>query len=177
MFVTRRIRSDDWQALRGLRLAALSDEPSAFGSTYGDELAAPDRRWKELAAVRSAGLDGANFFAVDPSGIPCGIVGIFPVGASAAELTSMWVAPPARGQGVGALLVNAAVEWADSAGCSEVELWVTRGNDRARSLYAGLGFVETNDVKPLPSDPCKDEVRMRLTRGPEGWPGRYSGVT
>jgi ribosomal protein S18 acetylase RimI-like enzyme len=35
-----------------------------------------------------------------------------------------------------------------------------RGNDAAQQLYESMGFIVTGDHKPLPSDPCKDEVRM-----------------
>jgi ribosomal protein S18 acetylase RimI-like enzyme len=43
-----------------------------------------------------------------------------------------------------------------------VELWVTRGNDAAVHLYEAAGFSLTGDHQPLSSDPCKDELRMRL---------------
>lgn len=43
-----------------------------------------------------------------------------------------------------------------------VELWVTRGNDAAVRLYETAGFRLTGGHQPLPSDPCKDELRMRL---------------
>lgn len=166
MFEIRRIRPDDWERLREVRLAALLDEPSAFGSTYAAELEAPERLWVELAASRATGSHGANFLALDSSQLVVGIVGIFPMEAapSVAELTSMWVAPAARRHGLGTLLVRGAVDWALSTGCSDVQLWVTRGNDPARSLYSDLGFVEMGDVRPLPSDPCQNEVRMRWNR-------------
>ena len=46
-----------------------------------------------------------------------------------------------------------------------VELWVTRGNDRAVRLYESAGFRATGDHQPLPSDPCRDELRMRRRPG------------
>ena len=106
----------------------------------------------------AAGSEHTAFFAFD--GGEC--VGL--VGGHQAEtgdhvdLVSMWTAPAARGKGVGAALVDAVIEWADGRA---VELWVTRGNDAALRLYERCGFVETGDHQPLPSDPCKDEIRMR----------------
>jgi hypothetical protein len=41
-------------------------------------------------------------------------------------------------------------------------LWVTRGNEPAQRLYQSIGFRVTGEHQPLPSDPCKDEVRMVL---------------
>jgi ribosomal protein S18 acetylase RimI-like enzyme len=37
---------------------------------------------------------------------------------------------------------------------------VTHGNDRAQRFYERTGFTVTGDVQPLPSDPCKNEIRM-----------------
>jgi hypothetical protein len=55
-----------------------------------------------------------------------------------------------------------------------VTLWVTGGNLPAQSLYRALGFVETGDYQPLPSDPSRQETRMRLSlsggAGQEGAP-------
>jgi GNAT superfamily N-acetyltransferase len=74
----------------------------------------------------------------------------------------MWVAPGARRSGAGAELVRRVIDWASDSGYRRVELWVTRGNDAAEMLYLRSGFTVTGDVKPLPSDPCKNEIRMRL---------------
>jgi ribosomal protein S18 acetylase RimI-like enzyme len=76
----------------------------------------------------------------------------------------MWVAPAYRGTGVAAELVDAVLAWAESSGAATVALWVTRGNDRAMRLYKRLGFEVTGEVQPLPSDPCKDEIRMLHTQ-------------
>jgi hypothetical protein len=47
-----------------------------------------------------------------------------------------------------------------------VDLWVTRGNDPAQGFYRAMGFRGTGDYLPLPSDPCKNELRQR----PQSWP-------
>ena len=159
---TRRIRSDEGDLLKRVRLAALLDTPSAFGSTYEAEAPQSDDRWNELAAERSAGPNSANFFAFDDD-VVVGLVGGYrPDGAELVELVSMWTDPAARGRGVGAHLVEAVIDWADGA---TVELWVTRGNDAAARLYERCGFESTGDFQPLPSDPCKDEIRMRRATG------------
>ncbi len=70
----------------------------------------------------------------------------------------MWTDPAARSTGVGRALVDEVVAWATG---ESVQLWVTQGNSAAQRLYESCGFVLTGDYQPLPSDPCKDEVRMR----------------
>jgi RimJ/RimL family protein N-acetyltransferase len=155
---TRRIRPDDARLLKRVRLAALLDSPSAFASTFERESKATDERWDELATERSAGTDHATFFAQAGDDV-VGLVGAHRVDAQTVDLVSMWIVPVARGRGVGAVLVETVVEWADG---STVELWVTKGNDAAQRLYERCGFEVAGDVQALPSDPCKDEVRMRL---------------
>ena len=155
--ITRRIRPDDGELLRRVRLAALADAPSAFAGTHAAEAANPEARWAELAAQRSTGPEHATFFAVDGEAV-VGLVGGHRVDPATVELVSMWTEPTARGRGVGAVLVEAVVEWADG---STVELWVTRGNDAAQRLYERCGFQLTLEVQPLPSDPCREEIRMR----------------
>ena len=156
----RRVEADEVEVFRRVRLAALLDTPSAFGSTHAAESAMSDDEWAARTVAWATSDDRAMFLARDGDEV-VGLVGLFreePV----PQLISMWTAPSARRQGVARVLVDAALAWARARGETAIELWVTDGNDAARTLYESMGFVVTGDVAPLPSDPCKDEIRMRL---------------
>ena len=157
MITVRRIRSDDVELYRTTRLAALLDTPSAFGRTHAEEVAFADEEWAFRTNRGTEGDESATFFA-EVEGEIAGLVGGYRPEPGLVELVSMWVAPAGRRRGVGSVLVDAVVEW---AGDDPVELWVTRGNDPAIALYERCGFSLTDEVQPLPSDPCKDEIRMR----------------
>jgi GNAT superfamily N-acetyltransferase len=126
----------------------LKDAPYAFGSTYEAELNRTEERW------RSALTDRARFVA-ESGGEVVGTVG---GGASdvtgTAALTALWVAPAARGRGVGEALVNKVLEWAKDAGYEQLMLWVVEGNSAAESLYRRVGFRRTGSVQMVrPGDP------------------------
>jgi RimJ/RimL family protein N-acetyltransferase len=153
----------------------LRDAPSAFGSTYAAEVTRTEGEWSERAASGANGTDRFTVLAFDADAC-VGLAGGFrnEDGHHAdVDLVSMWVAPTHRGTGVADRLVDAVLDWAcNEAQAEVVGLWVTRGNDRAQRFYERLGFVETGDVQPLPSDPCKDEVRMVFgLRAPSSAPG------
>jgi GNAT superfamily N-acetyltransferase/predicted enzyme related to lactoylglutathione lyase len=158
----RRIRADEGPALRAVRLAALRDSPSAFSSTHQAEVAQPAQHWAERARHGSAGDDSATYFATVDDRV-VGLIGAYRPNRARAvvELVSMWTAPGARRTGAGRRLVDTVLEWARAGSADSVELWVTRGNHPAIELYRSAGFRETGDHQALPSDPCKDEVRMR----------------
>jgi len=158
--VVRRIRQDEAPVLRRVRLAALSDRPDAFGSTLDREAAFDDEVWASRALRSSAGDQSVTYLAWLGDEV-VGIVSGISAG-SVVEVMSMWTSPPVRRRGLGRRLVEATVEWANDAGAKRVELWVIRGNDSAHRLYASLGFVVTGDHQPLPSDPCRNEIRMAL---------------
>jgi len=160
----RRIRPDEGQVLRELRLAALQDAPTAFSSTFGAEAAFTDSLWEERARRGAAGDDLATLVAVDgerPVGLVVGLRE--PPGAPDVELVSMWTAPGVRRRGVARALAQALLDWAGATGAAEVRLWVTRGNVAAERLYAGLGFLPTGASQPLPSDPAHTERRLART--------------
>ena len=86
------------------------------------------------------------------------VVGTVGAGASdvtgTAALTALWVAPAARGRGVGEALVNVVLEWANHAGYEHLVLWVVEGNAAAESLYRRTGFQRTGSVQLVrPEDP------------------------
>ena len=163
MITVRRITSDEAPVLRAIRLAALTDTPAAFGSTLERELAFDDAEWLGRAAIGSAGDERCTFLAWHDDSRVVGIAGGFvSLEGEAVDLVSMWTDPSVRRSGTGRRLVDAVVDWARAGGANRVELWVTRGNDPAQRLYESMGFVVTGNHQPLPSDPCRDEIRMVL---------------
>jgi GNAT superfamily N-acetyltransferase len=162
----RRVHAGDGPLLKAVRLAALEESPSAFGSTHAAEVDQPDDHWAARAVLGSTGGHSVTFFAVvEQSAV--GIVGGYrpDPAASSIELVSMWVAPAHRRARIAANLVEAVVGWASDNNATSVELWVTRGNQAAVKLYEAAGFRPTGEYQPLPSDPCKDELRMRRALG------------
>ncbi len=52
------------------------------------------------------------------------------------------VHPASQGLGLGRAMTQAALDWAQESGLEQVNLTVFAANERARKLYASLGFVE-----------------------------------
>jgi ribosomal protein S18 acetylase RimI-like enzyme len=147
MIDVRTVVADDWQRWRDLRLAALADAPQAFGSRLADWRDAAEDRWRERLSIPGsvnlvAWLDG------EPVGMASGV----PEPGGAAELISMWVAPPGRGHGVGDALVRRVVQWAAASGARELRLSVADGNDPAAGLYRRNGFELTGELGDLMPD-------------------------
>jgi GNAT superfamily N-acetyltransferase len=154
--------SEDWERVRDVRVRALADAPFAFGSRLEEEQDRPEAFWRSRLESQAA----ATFLAIrDYQTV--GLVRTFvePEDATSAKLVSMWVAPPARGQGVGRQLVAAVVEWARDRDAATVQLWVTETNAVAQRLYELCGFVLSGGRQTLPSDPLLSEVAMQLVLG------------
>ena len=156
MVVVREVTLDDWEILRDVRLAALREAPSAFGSTYAREAAFTEQQWRGRISDRSV-----TYFAYLPDNPePAGLAGVY-VQDDVADVVSMWVRPSARGRGAGEALIEATADWAKARDHACLLLWVTESNAPARKLYDRCGFAPTGERQPLPSDPTLPEVRMR----------------
>lgn len=70
----------------------------------------------------------------------------------------MWVAPEARGKGLGNSLIGAVVEWARRQSAEGVVLWVKRSNAKAIAIYERNGFAPTQS--PVQDD--EQEMALRL---------------
>jgi GNAT superfamily N-acetyltransferase len=150
-----RLRAADWRAYRELRLAALADSPSAFGSTLEREQTLGQREWQARI------LRGATFAARATSGLVGTAAGIPGETVGHAELVGMWVHPEWRGRGIGDLLVRAVIDWAAAGRYATIDLWVSVGNDRAEVLYTRHGFVPTGATQPIrEEDPTRRELEM-----------------
>ena len=77
-------------------------------------------------------------------------------------LSYLWVAPAARGQGIGTKLVTEMLTHLRDRDVPRVWLWVVDGNDAAHRLYRKLGFQSTGVRKRLERDPFRSEERLLL---------------
>jgi GNAT superfamily N-acetyltransferase len=151
----RRLRQGDEDVLKAVRLRGLAEDPSAFAATLEQERRFTPDVWTSRVTNESS----ATFLAED--GGPVGTATVIPDDRPAtAQLVGMWVAPEARGKGIGRLLVDTVAAWARDRGVRRVTLWVTEGNDPARALYERAGFADTGERQPLPSDPALMEARL-----------------
>lgn len=142
----QRMRPEDWEVARCVRLAALADAPAAFGSTLDDEVALPDAVWRERALANAAGETRIGVLAFC-NALPCGIaVGLLaPTGE--AELHGMWVAQNVRRRGAGRALTQAVCAWARERGAQRISLEVVSSNHGAIGLYRANGFELLQDAQ------------------------------
>jgi GNAT superfamily N-acetyltransferase len=144
----RRVRREEWERVRDLRLRALADAPDAFGSTLQRERSLGRPEW--FAWIEGwEGATNAMFVAERGDGWIGMAVGSRTGGETDAHLYGMWVDPMWRGAGVGARLVEDVLGWARSFGARAVILGVTEANDGAACFYEHLGFVDTGERYPL----------------------------
>jgi ribosomal protein S18 acetylase RimI-like enzyme len=124
------------ETVRPLRLRALREDPDAFGSSVEREQDRPDADWDFWVRDTVIAFDGET---------PVGMANLNAEGDEA-RLYGMWVAPEARGRGVGELLVRALIE---RAGDRPITLCVAEGAQAARRLYERLGFAPTGATGTL----------------------------
>lgn len=152
------VDGDRWEQVRALRLAALEDAPDAFGSTLAEEQDQPEEWWRARL-----GRDDVWSFVATLDGAPAGLAivgrraGAAPPGILG--LFAVWVAPAARGCGVGDALMVAAVSHARSVGAVRLMLDVGIRNGRAAALYERHGFVPTG--RTFACDPPRDHLVER----------------
>jgi len=134
----RQLTPGDAALYRGIRLAGLKESPEVFGSTFQAEFTKP-LAWffnrlsssDVFGAFLDAKILGVAGFATRPGEKE----------AHKGLLWGMYVRPEARGAGVARRLVEAVIAHARRR-VELIQLSVVVGNEHARRLYAGLGFVE-----------------------------------
>lgn len=147
---TRRLAAPEWQLYRELRLRSLADSPDAFGRTLEEETAFPAAHW-ETRILRATDSTRDLPLVAERSGEPVGLAWgrIDESAHRAAQLYQMWVAPEARGAGVGRMLLQAVVDWARGSDADTLSLGVTCGDTPATRLYLAAGFEPVGDAEPL----------------------------
>lgn len=111
--VIRSVRAEEWQKVKELRLAALSDPAAsmAFLETVEEAAAKPDEFWQDRAAGAAEGLHVRQFIAEAPDGRWDGSVTMFieaagdtdflgqVVEADQGHVVGVFVRPEQRGAG------------------------------------------------------------------------------
>jgi ribosomal protein S18 acetylase RimI-like enzyme len=131
----RPLGSTDARLYRKLYLQALHDSPEALAETLE---AAEDRPLEFFTALMSNVL--AAFDCNDPVGIVT--VELKPSPTLIASLSTMWISPQHRRQGVGTALLNAAIACAQQKGAKHVDLLVAIANVGAIEFYSRAGFCK-----------------------------------
>lgn len=152
---------DEWFLLRNARLAALKDSPNMFLHTHAEEREFDEPRWRQEF---TRGTWYVGFHGDDPVSL-LGCTVAADGARSEHYLEYLWVAPEARGNGVGYGMMQHALGRLRASGITDVFLWVLDGNDAAMRLYGRLGFVSSNQSQPLPGRPERHEYKMQLRLG------------
>lgn len=165
-FAVRPLRPDEWPLYREIRLRALQDAPDAFGSTFAAEQARPDALWaSRLAAAATSGQDLA--LVAEDAGAAMGLAWCKLAAAEpgVADVFQMWVAPGARGRGLGAALLDACIAFARASGVQSLRLGVTLAESPAMRLYRSRGFEAVGAPEPLREGSGLMAQTMRLALG------------
>jgi ribosomal protein S18 acetylase RimI-like enzyme len=169
MFEVRRVRADEWRAIRLIRLEALKDTPIGFSESYEDALAKPDSVWRDRTRRTAESDETAMFVAAAACGRLVGTTGVFAPDAAEREFVvyGVYVTPYFRGPELGTAyrLFDTAISWARTvAGAEIVSLDVHERNDRARAFYRRYGFVETGTTSAYMLDQASSLIAMRYDR-------------
>jgi GNAT superfamily N-acetyltransferase len=150
------VAPDEWMRWRDMRLSALSEAPESFCASLSDWERQGEQRWRDRLVDVSV-----NFVAV-LDGRDAGMVSAM-ASNQEVELLSMWVAPFARGHGVGDELVSAVIAWSETQQAPRLILRVLEGNHRAETLYKRHGF-EYELPQSTPDGPRAPERLMSWAR-------------
>ena len=139
----RALAPTDATAFQALRLRGLRECPEAFASSYEEEVDTP---LSEIENQLQSQDDSVIFGGFQDLTL-CALVGLQQESmaklAHKAFIWGVYVAPEARGGGVGAQIMNYALHHAAAVlRTRQVNLGVNTKNIAAVSLYKKLGFVE-----------------------------------
>ena len=155
----RRVREDEWELVRSLRLESTADPDAAIAFLEShDEVAARTEEYWRGRTETVATSEIAAQFVVEADDEPVGSLSVLVratgqsddsgkiVDDRRAFVVGVWVRPSQRGTGAVDLLLAAAAAWTASLGLDQVYLDVHRDNHRAQGAYRRVGFEPTGET-------------------------------
>jgi len=169
----RRIRPDEWELVRSLRLESTADPDAAIAFIESQEevAARTEEFWRERTETAATSEVVAQFVA-EQGAQPVGSLSVLIratgqtdgsgrfVDDRRAHVVGVWVRPGSRGSGAVDELLAAASAWAAGLGLGQVQLDVHRDNHRAQAAYRRAGFAPTGETFTGPIGP---EIVMART--------------
>ena len=147
MNATLRLASPgDLELFAALEAEVFSEDPWT-PSMIAEELSSPASRY---------------WIATDESGDVVGYGGA-KVGGDQADVMTIGVRAHARGQGIGAMILDVLLAWSREAGAREIFLDVRPSNEGAIHLYETRGFVEIGRRPRYFRNPVEEAVEMRAS--------------
>jgi ribosomal protein S18 acetylase RimI-like enzyme len=149
----------EWVILREMRLAALRESPGAFLSSYSDESAYEEQKWRAEFRRGEWTIEVRNDKAIALVGITreqC-------TPPNECYLEYMWVSPGFRRRGVATDLIKNVLRRLLNRGFATIWLWVLDGNEPARRFYEKCGFISTRQIQRPHRSPSRSEELMSLT--------------
>ncbi|MEV7599470.1 GNAT family N-acetyltransferase [Kitasatospora sp. NPDC089797] len=180
--VIRRVRADEWEQGKAIRLDALRDPVAhlAFLDTYESAAARADEFWRERTAGAAGGTSVCQLVAEAADGRWLGTMTVLVelpgapgaldddvITVPQAHVVGVYVRPEARGTGLAHRLISAAQEWAWSLTeprLQRVRLFVHEDNARAEAMYLRAGFRHSGASAPVPGDGTRREIELAVER-------------
>ncbi|HKH91944.1 MAG TPA: GNAT family protein [Gemmatimonadaceae bacterium] len=139
-----RLEPGEQTAYRALRLECLRNNPTLFGTTYTESIAAPSLAFERFIATRHS---EHLMFGAFRGGVLGGICGLHREQRAQTrhrgELVHMYVAPWMTGRGVGRRLIETVMRHGvEQLGLRQIVLAVVADNAPALRLYRRAGFRE-----------------------------------
>ncbi|WP_457098668.1 GNAT family N-acetyltransferase [Microbacterium sp. P5_E9] len=162
----RRVRSDEWELVRALRLEATADPDAAiaFLEDHDEVATRPESFWRERTQTAAESETVAQLVA-EIEGAAVGSLSVLIRATGQKDhlgryvddrrgfVVGVWVRPDRRGSGAVDLLLAAAADWAAAQGLDQLHLDVHRDNLRAQGAYRRAGFLPTGETLTGPIGP------------------------
>lgn len=162
----RLLNKDDAVAYKELRLYALQESPTAFGTAYEEEIQRPlSMTQQRIVQPGTGGFTLGDFDNARLVGVTTMLMNDRVKMNHSGAIVGVYVHPDVRGQGRGRALMEMTIDRCRSiSGLKQVQLSVVTTNTSAKALYESLGF-KVYGIEPralLVDDIYYDEAHMIL---------------
>lgn len=158
----KKIDKSDWKKYKEIRLEALKNDPSAFGSSYELESKRSDEDWQKRFEDSDLQESKKLFYAAQSNEQFVAIGGAFRDENNEWNIIAIYTKPEKRGMGVGSKLLSSILDDLKGRNIPKIFLRVNVNQAAAVLLYKKLGFTvfSTHKNQLLGDGNYHDEYEM-----------------